>query len=421
MAMMVSIMNHDWRKYHAARIVGFMKHTHRALIVGGGIAGPAVALFLQRGGIEPLIFEAYSEPATIGGGFQIAPNGMRVMRALGLADQVASAGAPSSEFMFRNSRGRAIGRLDLGRSGFGVTIRRGAFHRILLEETARRGVAVAYGKRLTRIEDRADAVVAHFEDGSAAEGDVLLAADGVHSRVRGLVLPAHARARYTGVIGVGGFSESASVGPFPPGSAQRLTFTLGPRLQFGYATMQCPTPQWGWWSHLPQQPELTREDLQDISDDEMRTRVMEAFRGWAGPIEALVSTTPRVLRTAIYDVPSIPAWHAGRVMLLGDAAHAMSPAGGQGASLALEDAMMVGRGLAEGRAFAEVFADVESRLRVRAERMVRQAAENDARQLKSLGPFGQWMRDGLFPLFAPLIGRELERQYSALEGPAGAA
>jgi 2-polyprenyl-6-methoxyphenol hydroxylase-like FAD-dependent oxidoreductase len=86
-------MNHDWRKYHAARIVGFMKHTHRALIVGGGIAGPAVALFLQRGGIEPLIFEAYSEPATIGGGFQIAPNGMRVMRALGLADQVASAGA----------------------------------------------------------------------------------------------------------------------------------------------------------------------------------------------------------------------------------------------------------------------------------------------------------------------------------------
>ena len=153
----------------------------------------------------------------------------------------------------------------------------------------------------------------------------------------------------------------------------------------------------------------------------MRTRVMEAFRGWSGPVQALVSTTSSIMRTAIYDVPSIPTWHAGRVMLLGDAAHAMSPAGGQGASLALEDAMMVGRRLAEGRPFGEVFVEVEARLRVRAERMVRAAAENDVRQLKPLGPFGQWMRDRLFPLFVPFIGRELERQYSALEGLAEAA
>ncbi len=398
-----------------------MKHTQRALIVGGGIAGPAVALFLQRGGIEPLIFEAHPAPATIGGGFQIAPNGMRVMRALGLADRVAAAGAPSSEFMFRNSQGRPIGRINLRRAGFGVTIRRAAFHQILLEETARRGVAIAYGKRLSHIENDADAIVAHFDDGSSAEGDVLLAADGVHSRVRGLILPAHARPRYTGVIGVGGFSESASVGPFPRGAAHQLTFTVGPRLQFGYATISYPELQWGWWSHLPQKRELAREALQAVSDDEMRTRVMEAFCGWSGPVEALVSTTSSIMRTAIYDVPSIPTWHSGRVMLLGDAAHAMSPAGGQGASLALEDAMMVGQRLAEGRAFADVFVEAEARLRVRAERTVRQAAENDVRQLKPMGPFGQWMRDRLFPLFVPLIGRELERQYSALEGFAEAA
>jgi 2-polyprenyl-6-methoxyphenol hydroxylase-like FAD-dependent oxidoreductase len=395
-----------------------MRHTQRALVIGGGIAGPAAALFLQRGGIEPLIFEAHPEPAAAGGGFNIAPNGMRVMRALGLGDQVAAAGAPSSEFVFRNRTGRVIGRIDLARSGVGVTIRRAAFHRILLEETARRGLATAYGKRLIRIDNGPDAVVAHFDDGTSVEGDVLLAADGVHSRVRGLMLPAHARPRYTGVIGVGGFSESASVGPFPPEAAHQLTFTVGPRLQFGYATLSYPDPQWGWWTHLPQERELAREALQAVTDDELRARVMDAFRGWSGPIDALVSTTPRIMRTAIYDVPSIPAWHAGRVMLLGDAAHAMSPAGGQGASLALEDAMIVGRGLAKGRPFADVFAGTESRLRARAERMVRRAAENDARQLKSIGPFGQWIRDRLFPLFAPVIGRELARQYSALEGPA---
>ena len=76
--------------------------------------------------------------------------------------------------------------------------------------------------------------------------------------------------------------------------------------------------------------------------------------------------------------PSLPTWHAGRVMLLGDAAQAMSPAGGQGASLALEDAMLVGKSLASGsRSLTEAFALVEAQLRARAERMVRQAAQND--------------------------------------------
>jgi len=392
-----------------------MKHTKRALIVGGGIAGPAVSLFLRRGGIEPLIFEAHPEPATIGGGFQIAPNGMRVMRALDLADEVAAAGAPSSEFVFRNQHGRSLGRIDVRRSGVGVTIRRAAFQRILIDETARRGIAIAYGKRLCGIENRADAVVARFDDGSAAEGDVLLAADGVHSRVRGLILPAHAEPRYTGMIGVGGFAESASAGPRDPASAHQLTFTVGPRLQFGYATVSYPDLQWGWWSHLPQETELTRQALQDVSDEDMRARVIDAFRGWHEPIEALVAASTKVMRTAIYDVPSLPTWHAGRVMLLGDAAHAMSPAGGQGASLALEDAMMVGQRLAADRPFGEVFVEVETLLRARAERMVKQAAENDVRQLKQLGPFGQWMRDRLFPLLVPLIGRQLEQQYSALE------
>ena len=123
-----------------------------------------------------------------------------------------------------------------------------------------------------------------------------------------------------------------------------------------------------------------------------------------------------IMRAAIYDVPSLPRWHVGRVMLLGDAAHAMSPAGGQGASLVLEDAMLVSQFLADGSGpVTDAFAEAESVQRVRAERMVKQAAENDRRQVKELGPFGQWMRDRMFPLFAPVIACELRRQYTALE------
>jgi 2-polyprenyl-6-methoxyphenol hydroxylase-like FAD-dependent oxidoreductase len=393
-----------------------MKHVTRAIVIGGGIAGPASSLFLQQGGVEPLIFEAYPEPATIGGGFQIAPNGMRVLRALGLAHRIAAAGAPSSEFVFRNQQGRTIGRINLARSGFGVTILRSVFQQILLEETTRRGVTITYGKRLCGIEEQAHAVIAHFDDGSSAEGDVLLAADGVHSRVRGLILPAQASPRYTGMLGVGGFPDASSTSLPDPRDARQLTFVMGSGLQFGYAAMSYPRLRWGWWTHLPRETELSRRDLQAIPDADIRARLADAFRGWYEPIERLVATTASIMRTAIYDVPSLPTWHVGRVMLLGDAAHAMSPAGGQGASLALEDAMMVGRRLGEGRPFRDVYVEVESLLRARAERIVRQAAANDERQRKQLGPFAQWMRDRLFPLFVPLIGRELERQYSALAG-----
>lgn len=413
---MIPIMNHDWCKWQQRRSLRDMKPTSRAIVIGGGIAGPAVSLFLQRGGVEPQLFEAYAEPSTIGGGFQIAPNGMRVLNALGLADQVAAAGAPSNAFAFRNRQGRALGHIRLRRSGYGVTILRAAFHRILLEETERRGLSISYGKRLSAIEDTGRAIVARFDDGSEARGDVLLAADGVHSRVRGLLFPAHAHPRYTGVIGVGGFAESASAAPRDPNDAHQLNFTVGPRLQFGYANVCARQPRWGWWCHLPQETELARQDLQAISDADMRARVLQAFRGWHSPVESLVSDTRQIMRTAIYDVPTMPTWHRGRAMLLGDAAHAMSPAGGQGASLALEDAMAVGQRLAAGRTPVEsVFAEVESLLRRRAERMVRQAAENDARQLKELGAFGEWMRDRLFPLFVPLVARELERQYGALQ------
>ena len=394
---------------------GNMKHTPKAIIIGGGIAGPAVSLFLRRAGIESQIFEAYPEPTTIGGGFQIAPNGMRVLNALGLADQVSSAGVRSSEFVFRNQQGRIIGRIDVSGSGYGITIRRSLFQRILMNEIGRQSVPIHYSKRLCAIEQTGDAVAARFEDGTVETGDMLLAADGVHSRVRALTLPENASPRYTGFLGIGGFAEAGSAVANPE-DAHRLSFTVGPRFQIGYAMVSEAPARWGWWTHLPQEKELARRELQAIPAGSIRDRVLAAFGGWHSPIEALVSSTEQIMRTAIYDVPSLPTWHVGRVMLLGDAAHAMSPAGGQGASLALEDAMLVGRSLAnQSGAVTQTFAAVEALLRARAERMVKQAALNDLRQVKELGAFGQWMRNQAFPLFAPLIARELRRQYTALQ------
>jgi 2-polyprenyl-6-methoxyphenol hydroxylase-like FAD-dependent oxidoreductase len=116
-----------------------------------------------------------------------------------------------------------------------------------------------------------------------------------------------------------------------------------------------------------------------------------------------------------HDVPGLPTWHKGPTVLLGDAAHAMSPAGGQGASLALEDAMVLGRlAGAASMPIDDMMARFESLRRPRAEAMVAQAYQNDRRSLKELGPVGMWTRDRvMMPLFASFIERALNKVYTA--------
>ena len=133
---------------------------------------------------------------------------------------------------FRNHHGRTIGHIDLRRSGIGVTILRADFHRLLVEKPRGRACRSRSSKRLDSIEDRGAEVVAHFEDGSTASGDVLIAADGVNSRVRALILPEQAQARYTGMLGVGGFAAGGAA-PADARDADQLNFVVGPRLQFG--------------------------------------------------------------------------------------------------------------------------------------------------------------------------------------------
>jgi 2-polyprenyl-6-methoxyphenol hydroxylase-like FAD-dependent oxidoreductase len=300
------------------------------------------------------------------------------------------------------------------RAGKAVTTMRAPFYEALLAAVAHAGITVQYGKRLTTLSDDGDEIVAHFEDGTSARGDFLVGADGVRSRVRALLLPDHAEPRYTGMLGIGGLAGEHVAIP-DDGFARTLNFILGPRLSFGYAQMGAGAgARWGFWCHLPQEEELSRRALQAIPTDVMRERLQQSFAGWCDPVGPLLASTTTILRTALYEVPSLPSWSRGRAILIGDAAHAMSPAAGQGASLALEDAMLLGHLFAGAPAPVEdVFADFERRRRKRVESISAVAHDNDERSLQQLGAFGCWMRDRTFPLLAPLIARGLEKQYSA--------
>jgi 2-polyprenyl-6-methoxyphenol hydroxylase-like FAD-dependent oxidoreductase len=314
--------------------------------------------------------------------------------------------------VFKNHRGRTIGAIRTHRAGPGVNVARADVHRILRDETERRGITIRYGKRLTDLTMAGREVVATFDDGTTEVGDFLVGADGARSRVRAWMLPEHAEPRDTRMISMGGFCPKGFVPRCDVEDAGRLTFMVGPRHQLGYSKMG--GDQWGWWCHAYAETEAEHRALLTMRDGDLCERMLERYRGWCAPVEELIASTECCLRTAIHDVPSLPTWHKGPVLLLGDAAHAMSPAGGQGASMALEDAMLFGTLAAEARPIEESMAKLEALRKERAEKVVAQAYANDRRTLKELGPVGEWMRDRvMMPLFASFIERALVKIYTA--------
>jgi 2-polyprenyl-6-methoxyphenol hydroxylase-like FAD-dependent oxidoreductase len=413
MVVMDSITIHEWRESMGRPNLPRMNAPHRntrAVIVGGGIAGPALALFLKRAGVEPVVLEAYPRADDVGGTFQIAPNGVRVLAELGLAEALVQAGAqPSRGFCFRNHEGRVIGAARTDRSGPAVNVRRAVLQRILRDEVERQRIAIAYGKRLRTVTLAGREVIAELEDGSSEIGDFLVGADGVGSRVRAWMLPDASVARYTGMVSVGGFCrESFDL----PADGSTLTFMVGPKHQIGYGKF---APKlWAWWCHPQAESDAETTELTTMAPEALRARMADRYRGWSAPVAELIAATEAWLATPIFDVPRLPTWHGGRVVLLGDAAHAMSPAGGQGASMALADAMVLARLVASSPDVEGAFARFEALRRPKAEAFVKQGYANDRRSLRGLGPFGMWMRDRvLMPMMMPVLTRVLEKHYAA--------
>ena len=209
----------------------------KALIIGAGIAGPATAILLKRAGFDAELYEAWPYSTGIGGGLQIAPNGMHVLAELGLADELIRHGSVCESFDFYSQSGRRLGSINRNmKQRFGqpaVNMCRATLNEMLVDKAWSDGVEVHFEKRLVKIEDRAgQPVVLHFSDGTNAEGDFVIGADGVHSAAREPVVPDGPRPFDTGLIGFGGFVprsvlENNSVG-------QRVETTFGQCGFFGY-------------------------------------------------------------------------------------------------------------------------------------------------------------------------------------------
>ncbi|MEV4300022.1 FAD-dependent oxidoreductase [Microbispora rosea] len=370
--------------------------TKKALIIGGGIAGPVTAMALRRAGIDCEVFEAYDRGAEgVGAFLTLAVNGLEALRLLDLHDLVRDLGMDTPVMEIRNARGRLLATT----SQPSRTLRRADLYQALRDEAVRRGVRIHYGKRLTGASTTANGVRAVFADGGEAEGDLLVGADGLRSRTRALIDPDAPRARYIGLLNTGGYAEGVRA----PGRPGVCYFIFGRRCFFGY--MIHPEGQVWWFANPPSRREMTPEELAAISPEQWRARLMDLFEGDAGPMREIIAATPDILPGwNTYDFPRVPKWSGGRMVLVGDAAHATSPSSGQGASMAIEDAVVLGKCLRDVPDTAEAFAAFERLRRERVERVVAQGKRNG--DGKAPGAGGAFVRD----LILPVVMRQVEKR-----------
>ncbi len=385
-------------------------HEQQAIIIGSGIAGAATALFLKKAGIKATVYEAYPRLTTIGGAMSLGPNGMNVLAELGLAEKLKSQGAPLERLHFRNQTGKRLAETSSGtveKYGYtSVALHRSALLELVLNEADRQGIAFEYEKRLTGYTQQGNQVVAQFEDGSTATGDYIIGADGIHSQVRSVMLPNGPKPEYTGHVAIGGFVDENYRDWDNSGDLKKTVLTFGPEGSFGYCNTKSGVPQWGWWSTYGQAKEPTKAELDAFTDEQLEQMLLKRHASWVAPVKEFIQHSIMFIKTPIYDVPALPTWHVGRAVLIGDAAHAMSPHAGQGASVALEDAMYLAKMLRD-YPFEQAVERYQTARKARAEKICKTGRDNAARQVDAT-PAQARMRDMVMSIILPLMGDRMQ-------------
>jgi 2-polyprenyl-6-methoxyphenol hydroxylase-like FAD-dependent oxidoreductase len=384
----------------------------KVLIIGCGFAGAALALFLKQASIEAEIYESRQASDLDAGAFLfIAPNGMNVLKTLGLDCALEQEGLATTGITFYNSRGKEIGELDnrSDRERYGVrgqVLKRETIFRILRDEVERQGIPVHFGKRLEHVLQTYTGVQATFEDGATVMGGVLIGADGINSITRQIILPQCPKPSYVGLVDTGGFAQLPHLrhltGP------QHMMF--GKCAFFGY--MVKPSGEVYWFSNVPWEKEPSRDELNAISPYAWKQRLLELHKDDPEPILEIIKATPAkgLGKWPTRDMPALNTWYRGTVCVMGDAAHATSPSAGQGASMALEDAIVLGKCLRDIESVEQAFATFQSLRKARVENIIQAARRNGNRKIPNL-VIG-FVRDLMLPQFLKMGAKGAHQTYA---------
>ena len=343
--------------------------TDKLLIAGGGIGGLSAAIALHRAGLDFSLFEQSGAFGDIGAGMSLWPNATRVLHAWGVLGPVVALGQPVSRFDLLRSDGRLISTLPVaGVPTPALCIHRADLHRCLRDALPRERLHTDH--RLASFDEDGDRVTLRFSDGREVAGGGLVGADGVNSVVR-------SRLHGNTAPSYRGYCIWRGIAPDFNGRVDgQISETWGSGRRFGilpigrgrvcwYATRNGPPSQ-------PDAPEGRKAEVIDL------------FKDWHRPIPALLQETDpaSILKNNARDRPALRGWGTGRVTLLGDAAHPITPNLGQGACLAIEDAACLAKALAAARDIPGAFRSYETTRRRRTSFV--------ALRSRRIGAIGQW-------------------------------
>jgi 2-polyprenyl-6-methoxyphenol hydroxylase-like FAD-dependent oxidoreductase len=341
-------------------------------IIGGGIGGLTAAVALARQGLAAEVYEQAPALEEVGAGVGLWPNAMTALEPIGLSGKVAQLAVNVTRQGLRRSDGTWLmcfpGDLMVKRWGAGfVLVHRAELQQLLAAELG--SSAIHLGARCTGFKDGDRAVTVRFADGREVQADVLVGADGVHSAVRaGLFGPASLR--YRGYTTVRSITPAGSVPPPLDG-----TETWGRGARFGLGPTSGDRIIWyATWNAA----------AGGKDDGGTAARLRELFGAWHDPIPAIIDATPptALIRNDIYDRRPARTWSRGRVALIGDAIHPMTPDLAQGACQAIVDATTLATCLAASR-------DTRAAMREYQQRRWRNAAIATL-MARTMGTMGQW-------------------------------
>lgn len=357
-------------------------------IIGGGIGGLCAAVTLQNQGQEVQVFESAKAFQPVGAGIGIGSNALQALMGIGVGEEIFNNGYVLHTQVFQDVHGKTLNTIDFSvlKKMYGqenITIHRADLHRTFLE--ALKPNTIQYNKKCIHIRQDENGITAFFEDGSTAEAELLIAADGIYSPIRQQLLP-NTTPRYSGYTCWRGITENK--GRVEEYTSKELWSTRG---RFGMAPMRGGLIYWfACINTTPRNPAY-----QQLKPQEVAT----IFTHFPSVASDIIATTPaeNLLHHDIYDIKPLQNFVFDRVVLLGDAAHATTPNMGQGAGQAIEDSIVLGNGFKQFKDVNKVLAHYEKKRVARTAKVIRLSRQIGETAQISSRPIAA-ARDFLFPL-----------------------
>lgn len=312
----------------------------RAAVIGAGLGGTVAAVLLRDRGFDVTVYEQAKGFSRLGAGINLSPNVTRVLREVGILDRLREIGVLTKGWLSRKwDSGETLFELPLGKQAeqrYGapyITIHRGDFHAELIAAVGEE--SLQFDKRLVDLDPEGDTVRINFADGTKAEADIVVGADGVNSMVREVLLGPE-KPIYTGHVGhrsifpvsrLGGL-QLPDITKWWAEDRHLVVYFVTRKKEEIYFVSGVPEPEWN-----------SESSWVDCDVEELRA----AFEGFHPEVQALMDACPAVTKWAFFERKPLPLWSSGRIVLLGDACHPMKPHMGQGAAMAIEDAAMLAR------------------------------------------------------------------------------